>query len=103
MDKPYINQYNKKVVLPQVKFWAVIIALMVLPTIKSTIYNASHLASNIMTNAKLKREKANLAQDKIALQNKLKEYKSRKGLKRAIREEIKLVEKNEILIKIVES
>lgn len=54
-----------------------------------------------MANSKLKSEKALLENEKQVLESKIREYKSSSGLKRAIKEEINLVEKNEILVKII--
>ncbi len=98
MHNPYTN--HKKVQLKQ-RFWTIVIALVFFPTINTAIYNSSHLIKNVMANSKLKSEKALLENEKQVLESKIREYKSSSGLKRAIKEEINLVEKNEILVKII--
>lgn len=103
MSDLFISSKKQTSISAQQKFWTVLLLLAVLPTLKSTIYNTSNLVSNVLCNARLRQERHFLEKDKALLLSKIREYTSYSGLKRAIKEEINLVEKNEILIKIVES
>lgn len=99
---PSITPENSHIVL-QNKFWHILIVLMILPVFKSTVYNGTALCQGVFRNITLRKQKRYLENDKKLLQSKLKEYNSKSGLKRTIKEEINLVEKNEIVIKIIES
>lgn len=86
----------------QTKFWSLVILLCLLPLINSTFHNLISLTQNIAVNIRLQQEKKFLEKDKKHFANKLEECDSQSGIKRAIKEEISLVENNEILVKIVE-
>ncbi len=85
------------------KFWSLIFMVLALPLINSAFYNAYALSKNIAQQLILSEQLSGLLEDKQDLQNKLKEYSSDSGIERAIKQEMNLVESNEIVIKIVQS
>jgi len=82
-------------------FWYLIALLIFLPLLKSGIFNSMQLIKNIGEFTQLTTVKSKLIQDKQNINGKLKDFASSAGKKRTIKEEIKVIEENEILIKIV--
>ena len=82
-------------------FWFLVACICLAPLLNSTIHNLVNLTQNIGSTVSLGKERAKLTKDNQDLVNKLQEYHSYSGMKRTIKEEIKVIEKNEILIKIV--
>ncbi len=82
-------------------FWFLLACLTLIPLVNSTIHNLVNLTQNIGSTVDLSKERTKLTKDNQELVNKLQEYHSYSGMKRTIKEEIKVIEKNEILIKIV--
>ncbi len=82
-------------------FWFALCLCMLIPLLNSSIINiynlVNHIRSNIILNHRL--EKTENVQ--IDLNNKLKIAHSQNGLKRTMREEIKVIEANEILIRLI--
>ncbi len=81
-------------------FWFLLACLTLLPLINSALCNIINLTQNVSSNLELFKERQMLRNDNQELINKLQEYHSYSGMKRTIKEEIKVIEKNEILIKI---
>lgn len=86
----------------QKRFWVVVLALIAIPTVNSFSLNMFSLVFGVSENVKLHAQKASLEKDKNNLETKLQEFNSQSGLKRAIKEQINLVESNEIVVKIVD-
>ena len=82
-------------------FWFLLASLTLIPLINSTIHNLVNLTQNIGSTMDLSKERTKLTKDNADLVAKMQEYHSYSGMKRTIKEEIKVIEKNEILIKIV--
>lgn len=82
-------------------FWFILALCLFLPLTKSFIVNVFDLSQNIKKNIELRAKKAALIQDNQKLNDKIKEFRSFLGMKRTIKEEIKVIEENEILIKII--
>lgn len=81
-------------------FWFVLASLIFAPLVKSTAINVIGITSNIKNHFDLSQNRGKLVQEKEDLAAKLSEYHSYSGMKRTIKEEIKVIEKNEILIKL---
>ncbi|MBT6843043.1 MAG: hypothetical protein HOA17_04495 [Candidatus Melainabacteria bacterium] len=81
-------------------FWFILAILLLLPFSKSFVVNLMDLSHNIKKNIELRSKRQELLQDNQKLNNKIKEFHSFLGMKRTIKEEIKVIEANEILIKI---
>ncbi|MCE2929409.1 MAG: hypothetical protein LW817_07250 [Candidatus Caenarcaniphilales bacterium] len=94
------NLWEKQLIQMSYSFWYLLILFLLLPVCKSGLVNFFGLGQNIKQNIQLNQIKSNLNKDKIEFQNKLNEYHSSAGLKRTLKEEIKVLEQNEILIKI---
>lgn len=86
----------------QKRFWIVILALLTIPTINTFSLTMFSIALGVSENVKLHSQQASLEKDKQNLESKLQEFNSQSGLKRAIKEQINLVESNEIVVKIVD-
>ncbi len=82
-------------------FWFLLACITLVPLLNSTIHNLVNLTQNIGSAVDLSKERAKLTKDNQELVGKMQEYHSYSGMKRTIKEEIKVIEKNEILIKIV--
>ena len=82
------------------KFWYIVFILLFIPIVKSGIINFSSLVTNFGQHGKLKSIKTGLENDKKNIQAKIRNYHSHSGMKRTIKEEIKVIEKNEILIRL---
>jgi len=82
-------------------FWAVLIILALLPVFKSGFVALISLSQNFSKNLELHKIQTRLQGDTLDIKSKLTSYHSHSGMKRTIKEEIKVIEKNEILIKIV--
>lgn len=87
----------------QKKFWSIVMALLILPASNSALYNTSTLIKELINHVQLKNKLKILSKDRLILESKIDEYSSPSGLKRAIKEEINLVENNEIIVKLIES
>ncbi|MDA0771462.1 MAG: hypothetical protein O3C63_00810 [Cyanobacteria bacterium] len=81
-------------------FWFILAILLLLPFSKSFFVNFFDLSQNIKKNIELRVKRKELIQDNQNLNNKIKEFHSFLGMKRTIKEEIKVIEENEILLKI---
>jgi hypothetical protein len=77
----------------------VIIALSSITLIKSCAINCFNLSKNIALHFQLKNHKKNLMQSKARIKDKIKANNSYRGMKKIIREEIKALDANEILIR----
>jgi len=82
-------------------FWAAVIIIALLPVCKSGFITLISLSQNISKNMTLKKIETKLNKDTHSIKSKLTSYHSQSGMKRTIKEEIKVIEENEILIKIV--
>ncbi len=82
-------------------FWFLLACLTLIPLMNSAVHNLVNLTQNIGSTVTLNKERTRLTHDNEELVGKLQEYHSYSGMKRTIKEEIKVIEKNEILIKIV--
>lgn len=82
-------------------FWVVLLALALIPVLKSGFMTFFSLSQNLGKNFELRKIQNKLNTDKKDIENKFKNYHSHSGMKRTIKEEIKVIEENEILIKIV--
>lgn len=82
-------------------FWFLLACICLAPLLNSTIHNLVNLTQNIGSTVSLNKERSRLTKDNQELVSKMQEYHSYSGMKRTIKEEIKVIEKNEILIKIV--
>ena len=83
------------------KFWTTISLVAVLPLLNSALVNAYCLSKNIAQQVVLSHQLDSVLAEKKDLENKLGEFNSDSGLKRAIKQEMNLVESNEIVVKIV--
>ncbi len=84
------------------KFWTVLSMVALLPLFNSALYNAYALSKNIAQQVVLGNKLKAVVAEKQDLETKLKEFSSDSGLKRAIKQEMNLVESNEIVVKIVQ-
>jgi hypothetical protein len=82
-------------------FWVCILMIALLPMGKSAIFNGFILARNFTNTINLGLQEHRLLRDTNELSNKISEAQSQSGLVRSIKEEIKAIGKNEILIRIV--
>ncbi len=85
------------------KFWSVIFAVFAVPLLNSALVNAYGLSKNIAQNVILSRQLSSVLSEKNDLETKLSEFSSDSGIKRAIKQEMNLVESNEIVVKIVQA
>lgn len=85
------------------KFWSVIFAVFALPLLNSALINAYALSKNIAQHVILTRQLSSVLSEKQDLETKLSEFSSDSGIKRAIKQEMNLVESNEIVVKIVQA
>lgn len=83
-------------------FWFLLAALVILPLAKSFVVNIFDLSQNIGKNIELQAKRKQLLAEDKELRGKMSEFHSFLGMKRTIKEEIKAIEANEILIKIVD-
>lgn len=103
-----LNNVSKKGKMPEItsllesKFWLVLVILCALPIINSTVHNLISIVHNLSLNAQLSKEEKSLKLENKDLENKLKSFNSKDGIKKAIKEEINLIENNEIVIKIID-
>jgi hypothetical protein len=81
-------------------FWHFVVLVALIPLIKSCVFNVIDLSSNINKNFRLSHQQGQLVKDKTDITGKIHEYHSKSGMKRTIKQEIKVIEKNEILIKL---
>lgn len=81
-------------------FWYWLVVIAMLPVCKSCFSNLYHLSTNIATNIQLSSKLGKLNTEKDEVNSKINRYHSYSGMKRTIKEEIKVLESNEILIKI---
>jgi|GEM_PF-5185892 len=84
------------------KFWTIVAMVAILPALNSALYNAYALSKNIAQQVVLNSQLKTVLAEKQDLENKLHEFSSDSGLKRAIKQEMNLVESNEIVVKIVQ-
>ena len=82
-------------------FWAAVLIIALLPVCKSGFMTLISLSQNISKNIELNKIETKLNKDTLSIKSKLNSYHSHSGMKRTIKEEIKVIEENEILIKIV--
>lgn len=82
-------------------FWKIFLWIALLPLLNSAITNVYFLSKNIFHNVELRSEYKKLNLDRDELLGKMKEYHSVSGMKRTIKEEIKALEENEVLVKIL--
>lgn len=82
-------------------FWHTIVLIALVPLINSCFINLFALSTNINKNFKLSLKENQLKKDRSEIKGKLEEYHSHSGMKRTIKQEIKVIEKNEILIKLL--
>ncbi len=85
------------------KFWTIVFSVAALPLLNSALYNAYALSKNIAQQVILTRQLESVLHEKQDLEAKLHESSSDTGLKRVIKQEMNLVETNEIVVKIVQS
>ncbi len=85
------------------KFWTAIFAVFAVPLLNSALVNAYGLSKNIAQNVILSRQLGSVLSEKKDLETKLSEFSSDSGIKRAIKQEMNLVESNEIVVKIVQA
>jgi hypothetical protein len=78
-------------------FWFLLACVCLAPL----LHNLINLTQNIGSTVSLNKERSRLTKDNQELVGKMQEYHSYSGMKRTIKEEIKVIERNEILIKIV--
>ncbi|MDD9899056.1 MAG: hypothetical protein OXU45_08685 [Candidatus Melainabacteria bacterium] len=81
-------------------FWFLLAAIVIVPLAKSCVVNIFDLSQNIGKNIELQAKRKQLLTDQEELKAKMREFHSFLGMKRTIKEEIKVIEANEILIKI---
>ena len=87
---------------PELKlFWVFILMVAALPMIKSAVFNGLVLTRNMTSSVRLTLQEHKLLQDTNELESKITEAQSEAGLVRSIKEEIKAIGKNEILIRII--
>jgi len=82
-------------------FWHTIVMIALIPLINSCFINLFALSMNINKNFKLGLKENQLQKDRSEIKGKINEYHSHSGMKRTIKQEIKVIEKNEILIKLL--
>ena len=82
-------------------FWHTIVMIALIPLINSCFINLFALSTNINKNFKLCLKENQLQKDRSDIKGKIDEYHSQSGMKRTIKQEIKVIEKNEILIKLL--
>jgi hypothetical protein len=82
-------------------FWSSLILLTLIPILWSGVVCFVSLNHNIIKNVELKKIKLKLLKDHQDINEKMRNYHSHSGMKRTIKEEIKALEQNEILIRIV--
>jgi hypothetical protein len=82
-------------------FWHTIVLIALIPLINSCFINLFALSTNINKNFKLSLKENQLQKDRSEIKGKIEEYHSHSGMKRTIKQEIKVIEKNEILIKLL--
>lgn len=95
------NRLQAKEVDLKAAFWTVLVCLIAIPLLNSSVVNIAQLCTNLGTNFQLRQERARLKKSTNKLEKKIKQVKSPSGIKKSIKEEIKLIDENEILIKII--
>ncbi len=78
---------------------ALIIALSSITLLKSCAINSYKLSRNLALNFQLKNYKKNLTKQKLEIESKIQAHKSFRGMKKVIKEEIKALDANEILVR----
>lgn len=82
------------------KYWTFVFFICALPLLNSAAVNAYSLSKNIFRNVSLSKQRNQLINEKNTFQQKLDELSTDSGLSRAIKQEMNLLHKNEILIKL---
>jgi hypothetical protein len=95
-----IEELDCEALKPKKIFWFSLILLLSIPLANSVFYNFLFLGKNLDTSFKLKSQKIQLEERIKDLESKLKELNSISGLRRIIKEEVGLIDPNEIVIKI---
>ncbi len=78
----------------------ILVVLLSLPLVNSFFYNTISLVKNISEYVYLKQKKQDLICKKDDLSRRIKTFDSNVNVKRTIKERIKLIEANEILLKL---
>ena len=78
----------------------ILVVLLSLPLVNSFFYNTITLVKNISENVYLNQKKQDLICKKDDLSRRIKTFDSNVNVKRTIKERIKLIEANEILLKL---
>lgn len=94
--KSIVSSYYRSIVL-------ILIVLLLGPLLKSSFFNIYKLTKNSSLNLKLNGIHKRFYEQKAILEAKLKNYQSYHGMKQTIKEEIKAIENNEILVRIVDA
>lgn len=100
MDRSKINIERPNYNQSKTQFWFILALALLLPLANSFVFGVFDLSQNIKKNIELRGKRKELLQDNKELLEKLKEFHSFLGMKRTIKEEIKVIEENEILLKI---
>ena len=82
-------------------FWKIFLYIALIPLVNSAIFNVVSLSKNVFQLIELKSEYRKLSAEKEEVLTKMKAYHSPSGMKRTIKEELKAIEQNEILVKIL--
>lgn len=80
-------------------YWFVILLLLLLPLTNSFIKSVETIVKSVILNNEYKNILGNLLEDNIALNKKIKYYKTTKGMKSLVKERLNKVEEGEIIIK----
>ncbi|NQY81310.1 MAG: hypothetical protein HRT47_13460 [Candidatus Caenarcaniphilales bacterium] len=78
----------------------ILLLLLIIPTSNSLFVNCIALAKNAYEFISLKNKKNELISKKANLKERLKNYNSKSSIKKAIKEDIRLIEQNEILLRL---
>jgi hypothetical protein len=101
LEKFYGEKWSFDTGFLKSSFWHTIVLIALVPLINSCFINLFALSTNINKNFKLSLKENQLKKDRSEIKGKLEEYHSHSGMKRTIKQEIKVIEKNEILIKLL--
>ncbi len=93
-----INSPSKKQI-----FWMIFFLLLFMPITKSFFVNINKLVKSVRANTEYKKMLIDLDSENKKLKNKVRYYKTNRGMKTLIKERLNKVEEGEVLIKFDES
>ena len=101
LEKFYGDKWDFDTGFLKNSFWHIVVLVALITLINSCFINLFALSTNINKNFKLIIKENQLKKDRSEIKGKIEEYHSHSGMKRTIKQEIKVIEKNEILIKLL--